>query len=30
MHLNPESLSFALLISDLGRIARAANTAPQI
>ena len=26
MHLNPESLSFALLISDLGSIARAANT----
>jgi hypothetical protein len=25
MHLNPESLSFALLISDLGSIARAAN-----
>src|ERR1700682_4035314 len=25
MHRNPESLSFALLISDLGSIARAAN-----
>src|SRR5216684_6742550 len=25
MHLNPKSLSFALLISDLGSIARAAN-----
>jgi DNA-binding transcriptional LysR family regulator len=25
MHLNPESLSFALLISDLGSIARAAS-----
>ena len=25
MHLNPESLSFALLISDLGSIACAAN-----
>ena len=25
MHLNPESLSFALLISDLGSIAHAAN-----
>jgi hypothetical protein len=25
MHLNPESLSFALLLSDLGSIARAAN-----
>jgi hypothetical protein len=25
MHLNPESLSFALLISDFGSIARAAN-----
>jgi hypothetical protein len=25
MHLNPESLSFALLISDLGSIARAAR-----
>ena len=25
MHVNPESLSFALLISDLGSITRAAN-----
>jgi hypothetical protein len=29
MNLNPDSLSFALLISDLGSIARAANTRPH-